>query len=118
MTEPIKVDARNQKLDAASFVNNIGRGIWDALQTGKGLIKRQSGNQCIIELANNQTTGGGVLTINEVTALPAIPTTGTQIVFYLSAGSAHGNDAHWIARAGYTQWKCIDGWTTYSGAPE
>lgn len=58
--------------------------------------------------------GGGGFRIDEVSALPPIPGSGSRIVYWKLD---EPDDGHWIARAGWTKWRPIDCLTDRDGEP-
>ena len=60
--------------------------------------------------------GRGGLSIPEVSVLPAIPGSGSSIV-YLTTGEAQAANQHWITHAGKTHWTPLDNTTSLEGLP-
>lgn len=81
---------------------------------GNGVQVQQVGNRLIIKgTAGRGGTGAG-FDVQEVSALPPIPASGTRIVYWKTN---QPDDGHWIARAGWTAWRPMDCLTNRSGVP-
>lgn len=63
------------------------------------------------------TVVGSGFSVEVVETLPAIPTTGYQMVFWTSVGAGVGDDQTWEAYPGQSRWYPCQKPTTLSGAP-
>jgi hypothetical protein len=108
---------------SAEDLNKIVNALLERLNVGPGMRKFTVGNKLAIGLTRPRgvgpvgAVGAGGGRIRTVLALPAIPTVGSDAVFWTSAGAGNGDDQIWDTYAGQTAWTPRQFLTASSGTP-
>lgn len=102
-------------------LNTLLEKMANLIRGGNGILVQRSGQNIVISQGSTQrSVGGGSISssIRAVGALPAIPTSGADSVFWDSTISPNtGDDQIWDAYAGQSAWYPRQFLTTKSGTP-
>ncbi len=108
--QPLTADALNRIVDA----------VLDRLRAGPGVYATRVGREVVLSAVPAATAAGSLtgLTINRVTELPPIPTTGPRIVWWVdSSQGGTGDNQLWAACPGQSRWTPLQNWTWLTGEP-
>ncbi len=107
--QPLTADVLNRVVDA----------VLDRIRAGAGMsLTRTQGGVVISALATHSAPLSRGITIDRVSTLPPIPTTGPRIVWWLdSSQGGTGDNQLWAACPGQSEWTPLQNWTWLSGEP-
>lgn len=115
-TQQVKTPAAGQPITAA-MLSSLMEAMFNRIKSGRGILVKRIGQNIIVEAHGQLSGGGGSAGILVVETLPAIPTSGGQIVFWVSAGAGTGDDQYWGAGVGDTEWSPMMKVSSRSGVP-
>ena len=102
----------------AGWINDLPRRTVQGVVAGPGMVRTQIGNQVVVSTGQPAARRGGMV-IRDVASLPAIPTSGSAIVYWCREDQMEGADGEgllWMAHYLDTEWTPL-GYTDKAGTP-